>query len=99
MKRKSTAQSGRAIYPCRLMPRPRTTFRMDVVVEARLMMSQQKNIEWRTPEHRDGNMSPARAGWHSDSIHSFDSTHRTDQRCLASQHLRYHKIDSNTRKK
>src|ERR1700680_3712571 len=42
MKRKSTAPSGRAIYPSRLMPRPRTTFRMDVVVDRNFILSQEK---------------------------------------------------------
>jgi hypothetical protein len=42
MKRKSTAPLGRAMYPSRLMPRPRTTFRMDVLVDHQLKMRQEK---------------------------------------------------------
>src|SRR3979411_655552 len=56
MKRKSTAPSGRAIYPSRLMPRPSTTFRMDDVVDGHLILSQDKSSRWatgeQTPQHR-----------------------------------------------
>src|ERR1700720_802770 len=45
MNRKSTAPSRRAMYPSRLMPRPRTTFRMDVVVDGHLIMRQEKYRE------------------------------------------------------
>src|ERR1700745_4165983 len=41
MKRKSTEPSGRAINPSRLMPTPSTTFRMHVVVDRRLIASQE----------------------------------------------------------
>jgi hypothetical protein len=62
---------------------------MDVVVEAHLMMSQQKNIERRTPKHRGGNASAATAGCHSHGIHSFDPC--IEQDCDA---LRIHTSDT-----
>src|SRR6266851_9639739 len=104
MKRKSTAPLSRAMYPSRLMPRPRTTFRMDVVVDGHLILSQAKkneeskrqNIVAERRVRRERTRLPhIRGHFRGHSL----STRGIELRGRIASHLRYHKTNRSTREK
>jgi hypothetical protein len=84
-------------YRSRLMPRARTTLRINVVVEPLLRMSQTKKYrQTRTAKRHGGNVSFDR-DTHASCAATTPSLNASNN--SNGSHLRYHKIDSSTREK